>query len=73
VVAGRPGCRHGSRADTQTFQALVAAASGADKVAGYCNDVTAGAALRAGSGFAAEFGTCDRGLAIEQRPADQPR
>jgi hypothetical protein len=33
----------GSRADAVAFQALVAAAGGADKVAGYCKDVAAGA------------------------------
>ena len=33
---------HGSRADSVAFQALVAAAGGADKVAAYCEDVAAG-------------------------------
>ncbi|HKQ00329.1 MAG TPA: hypothetical protein VJ735_08350, partial [Actinomycetes bacterium] len=35
---------HGRRMDSVAFQALVAAAGGADKVAGYCQDVTAGGA-----------------------------
>jgi hypothetical protein len=35
---------HGRRMDAVAFQALVAAAGGADKVAGYCEDVTAGGA-----------------------------
>jgi hypothetical protein len=35
---------HGRRADSVAFQALAAAAGGAGKVAGYCEDVTAGAA-----------------------------
>ena len=33
---------HGRRMDSVAFQALVAAAGGADKVAAYCEDVTAG-------------------------------
>jgi hypothetical protein len=33
---------HGRRMDSVAFQALVAAAGGADKVAAYCQDVTAG-------------------------------
>jgi hypothetical protein len=33
---------HGRRMDAVAFQALVTAAGGADKVAGYCEDVTAG-------------------------------
>jgi hypothetical protein len=36
------GADHGHRADSVAFQALVKAAGGADKVAGYCEDVTAG-------------------------------
>jgi hypothetical protein len=36
------GADHGQRADSVAFQALVAAAGGADKVAAYCEDVTAG-------------------------------
>jgi hypothetical protein len=36
------GTDHGRRADTPAFQALAAAAGGADKVAAYCQDVTAG-------------------------------
>jgi hypothetical protein len=38
------GADNGRRADTPAFQALAAAAGGADKVAAYCEDVTAGAA-----------------------------
>ena len=37
------GTDHGRRTDTPVFQALAAAAGGADKVAAYCQDVTAGA------------------------------
>jgi hypothetical protein len=36
------GADHGHRADSVAFQALVAAAGGADKVAAYCEDVAAG-------------------------------
>jgi hypothetical protein len=36
------GADSGSRADTPVFQALAAAAGGADNIAGYCKDVTAG-------------------------------
>jgi hypothetical protein len=36
------GATHGRRVDSVAFQALVAAAGGADKVAGYCEDVAAG-------------------------------
>jgi hypothetical protein len=36
------GTDNGRRADTPAFQALAAAAGGADKVAAYCQDVTAG-------------------------------
>jgi hypothetical protein len=38
------GADNGRRTDSPTFQALAAAAGGADKVAAYCADVTAGAA-----------------------------
>jgi hypothetical protein len=44
------GADHGSRADAVAFQALAAAAGGADKVAGYCADVTAGSAGAHGQG-----------------------
>jgi hypothetical protein len=37
------GTDHGRRTDSVAFQALAAAAGGADKVAAYCEDVTAGA------------------------------
>jgi hypothetical protein len=37
------GTDHGRRTDSVAFQALVEAAGGADKVAGFCKDVTAGA------------------------------
>jgi hypothetical protein len=37
------GADHGSPADTPAFQALAAAAGGAGNVAGYCEDITAGA------------------------------
>jgi len=37
----------GRRMDSVAFQALVAAAGGADKVAGYCEDVTAGSSASA--------------------------
>ena len=37
---------HGQRMDAVAFQALADAAGGADKVAGYCGDVTAGASLK---------------------------
>jgi hypothetical protein len=37
------GTDHGRRTDSVAFQALAAAAGGADKVAAYCKDVTAGA------------------------------
>ena len=36
------GADHGRRADSVAFQALAAAAGGADKVVAYCEDVTAG-------------------------------
>jgi hypothetical protein len=36
------GADHGRRADSPAFQALAAAAGGADNVAAYCSDVTAG-------------------------------
>lgn len=36
------GAGHGRQADSVAFQALAAAAGGADKVAAYCEDVTAG-------------------------------
>jgi hypothetical protein len=41
------GADSGSRADSVAFQALVAAAGGADKVAAYCEDVTAGSSAGA--------------------------
>lgn len=41
------GADSGSRADSVAFQALVAAAGGADKVAAYCADVTAGSSAGA--------------------------
>jgi hypothetical protein len=44
------GADNGSRADSPAFQALAAAAGGADKVAGYCADVTAGGASDHGQG-----------------------
>src|SRR5215207_2138450 len=44
--AGQGG-EHGRRMDAVAFQALVAAAGGADKVAGYCEDVTAGSSASA--------------------------
>jgi hypothetical protein len=37
---------HGRRMDAVAFQALVTAAGGADSIAGYCNDVDAGASTR---------------------------
>jgi hypothetical protein len=44
------GADHGQRADSVAFQALAAAAGGADKVAGYCADVTVGSADANGQG-----------------------
>jgi hypothetical protein len=41
------GADNGHRADSVAFQALVKAAGGADKVAGYCEDVTAGSGVGA--------------------------
>jgi hypothetical protein len=41
------GADHGHRADSVAFQALVAAAGGADKVAAYCADVAAGSSADA--------------------------
>jgi hypothetical protein len=41
------GTDHGQRAESVAFQALVKAAGGADKVAGYCEDVTAGSSAGA--------------------------
>jgi hypothetical protein len=41
---------HGRRMDAVAFQALVDAAGGADKVAGYCGDVTAGSSGAHGQG-----------------------
>jgi hypothetical protein len=40
------GADHGHRAESVAFQALVDAAGGADKVAAYCHDVTAGASTK---------------------------
>jgi hypothetical protein len=42
------GADQGRRMDAVAFQALVDAAGGADKVAAYCEDVTAGASADAG-------------------------
>ena len=44
------GADHGQRANSVAFQALAAAAGGADKVAGYCADVTVGSAGANGQG-----------------------
>jgi hypothetical protein len=44
------GTDNGRRTDSVAFQALAAAAGGADKVAGYCADVTAGSAGDQGHG-----------------------
>jgi hypothetical protein len=44
------GADQGQRANSVAFQALVAAAGGADKVAGYCADVTVGSAGANGQG-----------------------
>ena len=44
------GADSGRRTDSVAFQALIAAAGGADKVAGYCADVTAGGAGAHGQG-----------------------
>jgi hypothetical protein len=41
---------NGSRADSVAFQALAAAAGGADNIAGYCADVTVGSAGDQGQG-----------------------
>jgi hypothetical protein len=41
------GADHGRRMDSVAFQALVAAAGGADKVAAYCEDVAAGSSAGA--------------------------
>jgi len=49
------GADNGSRTDTPAFQALAAAAGGADKVAGYCKNVTAGGSA-AGQGRASAVG-----------------
>ena len=46
------GSDNGRRTDSVAFQALAAAAGGADKVAGYCADVTAGSAADHGQGQA---------------------
>jgi hypothetical protein len=44
------GADNGSRTDSAAFQALAAAAGGADNIAGYCADVTAGSAGDHGQG-----------------------
>ena len=44
------GADNGGRTDSVAFQALTAAAGGADRVAGYCADVTAGGAGAHGQG-----------------------
>jgi hypothetical protein len=44
------GADNGSRADSVAFQALAAAAGGADNIAGYCADVTVGSAGDQGQG-----------------------
>jgi hypothetical protein len=49
--AGQGG-EHGRRMDAVAFRALVAAAGGADKVAGYCEDVAAGSVGAHGQGQA---------------------
>jgi hypothetical protein len=41
------GADHGQRADSAAFQALAEAAGGADNIAAYCEDVTAGASAGA--------------------------
>ena len=46
------GSDNGSRADAPAFQALATAAGGADNIAGYCADVTAGSASDHGQGQA---------------------
>jgi hypothetical protein len=45
--AGGEGADHGSRMDAVAFQALTEAAGGADHIATYCQDVTAGASADA--------------------------
>jgi hypothetical protein len=45
--AGQGGADHGRRMDAVAFQALADAAGGADQVAAYCEDVTAGASADA--------------------------
>jgi hypothetical protein len=44
------GADHGQRTNSVTFQALAAAAGGADNIAGYCADVTVGSAGAPGQG-----------------------
>jgi hypothetical protein len=68
----------GSRADTPAFQALVAAAGGADKVAAYCGDVTAGgrgrgSAVGPDAAAAARAGLCRTWHAGQEAGGDGPR
>jgi hypothetical protein len=50
------GTDHGRRTDSEAFQALVAAAGGADNVAAYCKDVTTGGPGTSGQGRASAVG-----------------
>jgi hypothetical protein len=50
------GTDHGRRTDSEAFQALAAAAGGADNVAAYCKDVTTGGSGTSGQGRASAVG-----------------
>jgi hypothetical protein len=50
------GTDHGRRTDSEAFQALAAAAGGADNVAAYCKDVTTGGSGTSGQGPASAVG-----------------
>jgi hypothetical protein len=50
------GTGHGRRTDSEAFQALAAAAGGADNVAAYCKDVTTGGSGASGQGRASAVG-----------------
>ena len=50
------GTDHGRRTDSEAFQALAAAAGGADNVAAYCKDVTTGGSGASGRGRASAVG-----------------
>jgi hypothetical protein len=50
------GTDHGRRTDSEAFQALAAAAGGADNVAAYCKDVTTGGSGASGQGRASAVG-----------------